>query len=108
MEHAHQLVKVTNFMLHLMLLLPLQTTTTTSSSSSSGGSSPVNSNTLGIVGTSGVVGKSSTEFAGPIGAITSGGRERSHLKGVTKDYIVRKKREELGTFRYLFKNLGTH
>ncbi|XP_049278238.1 suppressor of lurcher protein 1 isoform X2 [Anopheles funestus] len=76
MEHAHQLVKVTNFMLHLMLLLPLQTTTT---SSGSGGNPPMNTNA--IVGASGVAGKSSTDFVGPIGTIASSGRERSHLKG---------------------------
>ncbi|XP_052897792.1 suppressor of lurcher protein 1 [Anopheles moucheti] len=78
MEHAHQLVKVTNFMLHLMLLLPLQTTST-GSSSGGGGNPPISANT--IVGTAGAVGKSPTDFAGPIGAIASSGRERSHLKG---------------------------
>ncbi|XP_040151441.1 suppressor of lurcher protein 1 isoform X1 [Anopheles arabiensis] len=78
MEHTHQLVKVTNFMLHLILLLPLQHTTSTSDSEG-GNALP---NNIGAIG--GLVGKSSSDYTGPITAgatITGSGRERSHLKG---------------------------
>ncbi|XP_053680528.1 suppressor of lurcher protein 1 [Anopheles nili] len=64
MEHAHQLVKVTNFMLHLMLLLPLQTSST---SGATGGGNPSSSNALAIGGFGGTVGKASTDFSGSIG-----------------------------------------
>ncbi|XP_035891685.1 suppressor of lurcher protein 1 [Anopheles stephensi] len=77
MEHTHQLVKVTNLMLHLfLLLLPLHTTTP-SSATATGGNSPANGAGLGA-------GKSGPDAVGPIiggATIASSGRERSHLKG---------------------------
>uniref|UniRef100_A0A182NWI1 Uncharacterized protein n=1 Tax=Anopheles dirus TaxID=7168 RepID=A0A182NWI1_9DIPT len=64
MEHAHQLVKVTNFMLHLMLLLPLQTTSSTGSATG-GGANPATGNNIAVGSlAAGALGKSSTDFTG--------------------------------------------
>uniref|UniRef100_A0A182QTW5 Uncharacterized protein n=1 Tax=Anopheles farauti TaxID=69004 RepID=A0A182QTW5_9DIPT len=99
MEHAHQLVKVTNFILYLMLLLPLQTTST---SSATDGSTLNLANTNTITaggGPAGALGKSSTDFSGPIGAasIASSGRDRSHLKAFGQSFIEMIGRGALGS-----------
>ncbi|KFB53546.1 hypothetical protein ZHAS_00021777 [Anopheles sinensis] len=78
MEHTRQLVRLANFMLYLVLLVPLPAT-----SSSSGGIGGANTNTNTIGGGSLGVGKPFTEISTPIGGgtIASSTRDKANSRG---------------------------